>query len=84
MGNDIQSQTRRTLENIKAVIEASGLTMPDVVRVSVFLRNGNDFEIMDEAYKKFFPENTPTRTTVEAKLLNPDMLIEINAIACRE
>ena len=84
IGNDISSQTRRTLENVKAILEASGLTMGDVVTVSVFLKTPEYFHGMNETYKIFFPENPPTRTTVVAGFVAPSMLIEVNAIAYRE
>lgn len=83
-GADIEPQTQQTLTNIKGIVEASSLSMRDVVKVSIFLRSMDDFKRMNEVYKTFFPENPPTRTTVEAKLLAPGMLIEIDAIAYRE
>ncbi len=81
---EIETQTRQTLENIKAIVEASGLSMRDLVKVSIFLKNVDDFRKMNEVYKTFFPENPPARTTVEAKLPAPGMLIEIDAIAYSE
>lgn len=80
-GADIESQTKRTLLNIQAILEASGFSLPDVVKVSIFLKNATDFQKMNEVYKTFFPENPPTRTTVEAGFVTPGMLIEIDAIA---
>ncbi len=80
-GTDIEKQTMQTLTNVKAIVEASGLSMTDVVKVSIFLRNMNDFKKMNETYKTFFPENPPARTTIEAKLPLPDMLIEVDVIA---
>lgn len=80
---DIEKQTRQTLTNITGIVEASGLSMGDVVKVSIFLRNMEDFKKMNEIYKTFFSENPPARTTVEANLPLPDMLIEIDAIAYR-
>ncbi|HXY82402.1 MAG TPA: Rid family detoxifying hydrolase [Candidatus Saccharimonadales bacterium] len=80
MADDVESQTRQTLLNIKAILEASGSTMADVVKVSVFLKNAGDFSKMNDVYKTFFSQNPPTRTTVEAKFAGP-MLVEIDAIA---
>ncbi len=80
---DIEKQTRHTLTNIRGIVEASGLSMRDIVKVSIFLKNLDDFKKMNEAYKTFFPEGPPSRTTVEAKLPLPDMLIEIDAVAYR-
>lgn len=84
MGLDIETQTRQTLMNLKAILEASGCSLRDVVKVSVFLKTADDFIKMNEVYKTFFPENPPTRTTVGAKFGAPDMLIEIDAIAVHE
>jgi 2-iminobutanoate/2-iminopropanoate deaminase len=84
VGSDIESQTRQALMNVKAILEASGCSLRDVVKVSVFLKNMDDFKKMNEVYKTFFPENPPTRTTVEAKFPAPAMLIEIDAIAVQE
>ena len=81
---DIEKQTRQTLQNIKAIVEDAGLTLGDVAKVSIFLKNASDFQKMNEVYKTFFQENPPSRTTVQAEFVSPGMLIEIDAIACRE
>lgn len=81
---DIEKQTHQTLQNVKAIVEASGFTMNDVVKVSIFLKNASDFQKMNEIYKTFFPEKPPTRTTVQAEFVAPGMLIEIDSIACRQ
>ncbi len=83
-GTDIEGQAMQALTNVRGIVEASGLSMTDVVKVSIFLRNINDFKNMNETYKTFFPENPPARTTIEAKLPLPDMLIEIDVVAYRE
>ena len=83
MGSDVESQTRQTLQNVKAIIERAGLSMDDVVRMTVFLKNAGDFPRMNEVYKSFFAKNPPTRTTVEANSVTPGILITIDAIACR-
>ena len=81
---DIGKQTHQTLKNVKAIVEESGLSLDDVVRVSIFLKNASDFKKMNEIYQSFFQENLPTRTTVQADFVSPGMLIEVDAIACRE
>jgi 2-iminobutanoate/2-iminopropanoate deaminase len=81
VGLDIETQTKQTLTNLRNIVEASGLSMHDIVRASIFLRNMGDFKKMNEVYRSFFTENPPARTTVEAKLPLPNMLIEIDAIA---
>ena len=76
---DIRSETRRTLENIRAILEASGSSLRNVVRVGVFLADLNDFAAMNEVYKKFFTVDPPARTTVGVQL--PKIKIEIDCIA---
>ncbi|HEV2352262.1 MAG TPA: Rid family detoxifying hydrolase [Terriglobia bacterium] len=76
---DIQSETRLTLENVQAVLEATGSSMRDVVRVGVFLADLNDFAAMNEVYAKFFPVDPPARSTVGAQL--PKIKVEIDCIA---
>jgi 2-iminobutanoate/2-iminopropanoate deaminase len=78
---DIEAQTRQTIQNIGGIVEAAGFSMHDIVRVTIFLKNIDDFKRMNEVYKSFFTENPPTRTTVEAKLVSPGMLIAMDAIA---
>lgn len=80
-GNGIESQTHQTLKNVKAILEAAGLTLRDIVKVSVFLKNASDFQRMNEIYKTYFPEDPPTRTTVEAAVPIPDVLISVDAVA---
>jgi len=81
---DVETQTRQALTNIKGIVEASGFSMRDVIKASIFLKNLDDFKRMNEVYKTFFSENPPARTTVEAKLPAPGMLIEIDVIAYKE
>lgn len=78
---DIQHETRRVLNNIRIILEGSGATMKDVVKCSVFLRDGRDFAAMNEVYAEFFGDAKPARTTVEAKFANPVMKVEIDCIA---
>jgi len=60
-----------------------GASLSDVVKVTVFLRNMDDFTKMNEAYQSYFPEKKPARSTVITGLVNPKMLIEIECIAYR-
>ena len=76
---DIGSETRRTLENIRAILRAAGSSMKEVVRVGVFLADIKDFDAMNEVYKEFFPEDPPARTTVGVQL--PKIKVEIDCIA---
>ena len=80
-GSDIATQSRQVLNNVRAILEAGGFSIRDVVKVSVFLKDASDFKKMNEVYGTFFSENPPTRTTIEAKFVVPGMLIEMDAIA---
>jgi 2-iminobutanoate/2-iminopropanoate deaminase len=84
LGEDIETQTRQTMQNIKAIVEASDFSMSDLVKVSIYLKNASDFQKMNEIYRTFFSQNPPTRTTVQTGFVNSSMLIEIDAIAYRE
>ena len=76
---DVKSEARRTLENIRGILEAAGSSLRDVVRVGVFLADIKDFDAMNEVYKQFFPEDPPARTTVGCQL--PKIKIEIDCVA---
>jgi len=78
----IEAQTRRSLENVKACVEAAGCTMDDVVKVNAFLADLGDFAGYNEVYKEFFAEPYPARTSVQAGL-PAGVLVEIEAIARR-
>lgn len=73
----IGPQTTQTLENIGATLATVGASHADLVRCQVFLVNAEDFGEMNAAYRKFFPETPPARTTVAVALAAPDALIEI-------
>jgi 2-iminobutanoate/2-iminopropanoate deaminase len=76
----IQGQTRQALNNIKAVLEAAGSSMDNVVKTTVFLSDINNFAAMNEVYATFFGSNPPARSTVQV-VLPLGALIEIEAIA---
>jgi 2-iminobutanoate/2-iminopropanoate deaminase len=76
---DVGSETRRTLQNIQAILEAAGSSLRDVVRVGVFLADIKDFDAMNAVYREFFPQDQPARTTVGAQL--PKIKVEIDCIA---
>ena len=79
--NTIQAQTKKSLENVKAVIEAGGGNMGSVLKCTVFLADMNDFAAMNEVYAKFFPNDPPARSTIQAARLPKDCQVEIDAIA---
>ena len=85
MGNvslDIQEQTRAVIENISDILQSEGSNLRDVVDLTTFLINMNDFKGYNETYSEYFNENGPARTTVAAhQLPHPLMLIEIKVSA---
>jgi 2-iminobutanoate/2-iminopropanoate deaminase len=78
---DTAKQTVRTLENLKAILEAAGSSFDRVVKVSVFLKDMDDFSAMNEVYARYFPANPPARSTVEVARLPRDFRVEIDLIA---
>ena len=81
---DIEGQTRQSLTNVKAIIEASGLTMDNVVKTTVFLSDMNNFAAMNGVYAEFFTEGKyPARSAVEVARLPKDALVEIEVIASK-
>ena len=79
VGETIEEQTARTLENLKAILEAGGATMADVVKVTAHLTDLSNFAAYNKVYATYFPDPKPVRTTVGSQLLG--MLVEIAAIA---
>lgn len=77
----IAEQTARALDNLKAIVEAAGSSLDHAVKVTVFLKDMNDFAAMNEAYARYFPKNKPARTTVEVARLPLDLRVEIDLIA---
>ena len=79
VGETVEEQTARVLENIKAILEAGGATLADVVKVSAHLSDLALFERYNKVYATYFPDPKPTRTTVGSQLLG--IMVEIDAIA---
>ncbi|MGB0371237.1 MAG: RidA family protein [Opitutales bacterium] len=77
----IEAQTVLVLDNLKAIVEASGASMSDVVKCNVFIQNLSDFATVNEIYARYFPENPPARATVEISGLAKNALVEIDAVA---
>ena len=81
----VGEQTKQSLENVAAVLTAGGATMNSIVKTTVFLKNMNDFSVMNEVYSQFFAAgNAPARSTVEVARLPRDVLVEVEAIASGE
>ena len=78
---DVAVQTRQTLKNVVSVLHEGGATVDDVIKCNVYLADIRDFDIMNAEFAKVFPTDPPARTTVEARLAEATMLVEIEAVA---
>lgn len=82
MASDFPGQMHQVMQNMKAILEESGSSLDQIVKVNVFLTDIRDFAAMNEIYASYFEEgNYPARTTVEAPMAVPNMLLEIECIA---
>lgn len=82
-GATIQEQTRQSLENVKAVLEAGGMTLRDVVKTTVLLSDIADFAAMNAVYAEYFTEEFPARAAFQVAALPKNALVEIEAVAIR-
>lgn len=80
----VEGQTRQTLANIKAIVEASGLTMEHVVYCQVYLTSMADYEVMDRVWREFFPKAPPARAVLGVHRLPTDIAVEITPVAVRD
>ena len=80
-GDCIKCQTKQSLLNIQAILEAQGLSMKNVVKTTVLLKNMDDFADMNGVYAEFFTEDCPARAAFQVAKLPKDALVEIEAIA---
>lgn len=81
MAGSIEEQTTQCLENVKAILEAAGTSMDNVIKTTVFLDDISNFTRMNEVYATYFTENKPARSAVEVAKLPKDAKIEIEVIA---
>ncbi|MDE5948161.1 MAG: RidA family protein [Prevotella sp.] len=79
----IKEQTRQALTNAKAIMEAAGLSLANVVKTTVFMADMADFAAMNEVYSTFFTEPYPARSAVAVKALPKGVLVEVECIAAR-
>lgn len=79
----IEEETKLVLDNLKAVLEASGMSMANVVSTTVFMKDLNDFPKMNAVYATYFPSSPPARATVQVARLPRDVKVEIAAIAVK-
>ena len=77
----VKAQTKQSLENIKAILEAAGYTFKDVVRAGVFIKDMNDFAAVNEVYAEYLGDVKPARACVEVARLPKDVKVEIEVIA---
>lgn len=82
--NDVEKQTHQVFANLKAVLEAAGASLESVVKATVYLKNMDDFPVVNDIYGMYFTEHKPARSCVEAARLPKDALIEIDVIALIE
>lgn len=81
VGGDVQTQTHQVLKNIQAVLKAAGASLDTVIKTTVFIKNMEDFVLINEVYEKYFPVHKPARSCVEVARLPKDVLVEIEVIA---
>jgi len=79
-GPDVASLTRQAIDNLRAVLEAGGSSLDRLVKTTVFLADIRLFEAMNAVYRELIPEPRPGRSTVEARLARPELLVEIEGI----
>ena len=81
METDIKLATKQSMENIKAILEEVGTSLENVIKTTIFLKDLNDFNVVNEVYATYFKENNPARSCVEVSKLPKDAIIEIEVIA---
>ena len=83
ISEDIREQTKQSLENVKAILEAAGYSLSDVVKAGVFIKDMNDFAAINEIYNEYLGEVKPARACVEVARLPRDVKVEIEVIAVK-
>jgi len=81
INNDVRKATERSIENLKAILEESGSSLDKVIKTVIFLRDMNDFAIVNEVYEKYFTSKQPARSCVQVAKLPKDGILEIEAVA---
>jgi reactive intermediate/imine deaminase len=83
-GPDVAAQTRQAIENVRAILEAAGSSLEQLVKTTVFLSDMRNFEQMNAVYREMIPEPRPGRSTIEARLARPELLVEIEGVGLTE
>lgn len=84
VGTDVASQTRQTLARVETVLKEAGAELSDLVQATVFLKDITTFKEFDAAWREVMGDHRPTRATVEASALTPEILVEIQGVAYRK
>ncbi len=81
--DNVAEQAHQTIKNVRAILQAAGLTLDNVVKATVFIKNMNDFAAINEVYASYFQKPYPARSCVEVARLPRDVLVEIEVVAAR-
>ena len=81
VAGDVKVQTAQVMKNVSALLSASGASLEQVVKTTIFLKSMGDFPVVNEVYGSYFKSNAPARSTVEVARLPKDVLVEIEVIA---
>jgi len=84
VSDEVQGQTKQTLENLKSILEDNGSSLENVIKTTVYLRDMNDFKPMNEIYAEYFGSSLPARSTVAVVGLPLDAKVEIEVIAFKK
>ena len=79
--SDLEGQVRQVLDNLSAVLEAANSSLKEIIKLTVFMVDLNDFAILNNVFKEYFPEDPPARSAVQVSRLPKDVLVEIEAVA---
>ena len=79
--SDLEGQVRQVLYNLSAVLEAANSSLKEIIKLTVFMVDLNDFAILNNVFKEYFPEDPPARSAVQVSRLPKDVLVEIEAVA---
>lgn len=78
--NDIKTETRQAMNNLKNILEAAGINLDKVIKTTLFIKNMNDFPLINEVYSEFFKQNPPARACVEVARLPKDTNFEVEEV----
>ena len=81
--DNVTEQAHQTIKNVRAILEAAGLALDNVVKATVFIKNMNDFAAINDVYASYFQKPYPARSCVEVARLPRDVLVEIEVVASR-